>query len=174
EARPHGPYVIGGHCAGGLVALEIARRLLDAGEDVPLVFIVDASAPWQATRLYDGMAPGTPAARPARRRETARVAEPGAEPVSTPDAGSAATDTFGRYRRAIRRYAPMPLDVPLLLLRPERNRDLRPTLGWSALSKRVQVSVIRGDHHTAITRHVDEVARALQTALAVLPARVSA
>ena len=32
--RPHGPYVLGGHCYGGIVALEMARQLRAAGERV--------------------------------------------------------------------------------------------------------------------------------------------
>lgn len=35
--QPHGPYVLGGLCVGGNIALEVARRLRAAGEKVPLV-----------------------------------------------------------------------------------------------------------------------------------------
>jgi amino acid adenylation domain-containing protein len=35
---PHGPYLVGGACVGGNIALEVARRLRHAGEEVPLVF----------------------------------------------------------------------------------------------------------------------------------------
>ena len=44
ELQPHGPYLIGGYCNGGLVAYEVARRLADAGETVePLVLIAAAA-----------------------------------------------------------------------------------------------------------------------------------
>ncbi|HET7199925.1 MAG TPA: AMP-binding protein [Burkholderiales bacterium] len=43
--RPHGPYVLGGHCDGGLIALEMARQLHGAGEHVELVVMVDTHAP---------------------------------------------------------------------------------------------------------------------------------
>lgn len=39
--RPHGPYHLGGYSFGGLVALELARRLLDDGEPVGLLALVD-------------------------------------------------------------------------------------------------------------------------------------
>ncbi|HSP26804.1 MAG TPA: alpha/beta fold hydrolase, partial [Saliniramus sp.] len=41
QAQPRGPYVLGGHSYGGTVAFEAARRLRLAGEDVPLVVLVD-------------------------------------------------------------------------------------------------------------------------------------
>jgi thioesterase domain-containing protein len=41
RAQPHGPYLIGGHSFGGCVAIEVARRLRDAGEDVPLLLLGD-------------------------------------------------------------------------------------------------------------------------------------
>src|SRR5262249_44237654 len=44
SVRPHGPYLLGGFCIGGNIALEVARRLRAAGEDVPLVFPVWSSA----------------------------------------------------------------------------------------------------------------------------------
>src|SRR5262249_60328396 len=43
-ARPHGPYRLGGHCNGGLLAFEVARRLAAEGQTVDAVVIIDASA----------------------------------------------------------------------------------------------------------------------------------
>jgi thioesterase domain-containing protein len=53
--RPHGPYLLGGFCIGGNIALEVARRLRAAGEEVPLVFPVWSSAdePVVASSLED-------------------------------------------------------------------------------------------------------------------------
>lgn len=38
--QPHGPYLLGGFCLGGVVALEMARRLRADGEDVRRVILV--------------------------------------------------------------------------------------------------------------------------------------
>jgi amino acid adenylation domain-containing protein len=35
--HPHGPYLLCGHCIGGNIAIEVARRLRERGEPVPLV-----------------------------------------------------------------------------------------------------------------------------------------
>ena len=45
SARPHGPYVLMGLCVAGIIAYEVARRLRDAGEQVPLVIMADSWRP---------------------------------------------------------------------------------------------------------------------------------
>jgi len=40
EVQPSGPYLLGGHCNGGLIAFEMARRLEAAGERVALLALV--------------------------------------------------------------------------------------------------------------------------------------
>ena len=45
EARPRGPYLLGGWSAGGVIAQEMARLLRDAGGDVPLLVLFDADVP---------------------------------------------------------------------------------------------------------------------------------
>ena len=52
--RPHGPYVLGGHCNGALVAFEMARQLLDQGESVPAVVMIEARAPCGGARTNSG------------------------------------------------------------------------------------------------------------------------
>ncbi len=42
--QPHGPYMLGGECNGGLVAYEIARRLESQGEQVSVLMLLSASA----------------------------------------------------------------------------------------------------------------------------------
>lgn len=43
--RPEGPYFIGGYSFGGIVAYEMARQLLEAGEEVPLIAMLDSATP---------------------------------------------------------------------------------------------------------------------------------
>jgi thioesterase domain-containing protein len=42
--QPSGPYVLGGHCFGGLVAFEMSQQLLRQGESVALLAIMDVPA----------------------------------------------------------------------------------------------------------------------------------
>jgi amino acid adenylation domain-containing protein len=55
EVRPHGPYFLGGYCNGALVALEMARRLVAAQEEVPVVVVIDAAAPGMPTTSSRGL-----------------------------------------------------------------------------------------------------------------------
>lgn len=43
--QPHGPYVLGGYCNGGLNAFAIAQRLIDEGEEVQLLALVSMDPP---------------------------------------------------------------------------------------------------------------------------------
>jgi len=43
SVQPHGPYNLGGHCFGGLVAFEMARRLRAAGDEVGVVALIDTA-----------------------------------------------------------------------------------------------------------------------------------
>jgi amino acid adenylation domain-containing protein len=45
--QPHGPYLIGGECVGGVAAYEIARQLSAAGEKIALLALLDTCCPCQ-------------------------------------------------------------------------------------------------------------------------------
>ena len=58
--RSKGPYYLLGDCVGGVVAIEMARTLLDQGEDVPLLILLDTERPRfhsfflnEVTRLWE-------------------------------------------------------------------------------------------------------------------------
>jgi len=50
--QPHGPYLLAGLCAGGVIAFEMARQLQDAGETVAFVGILDAADVAAAKRPF--------------------------------------------------------------------------------------------------------------------------
>jgi thioesterase domain-containing protein len=45
RVQPRGPYYLGGFCIGGVAALEMARTLKDAGEEVRLLAMLDSHLP---------------------------------------------------------------------------------------------------------------------------------
>ena len=63
-------------------------------------------------------------------------------------------DVFLRYRRAMAGYAPAHYPGRIAVLCSERTHDPRQGLGWSTVSRQVEMHAIPGDHHTSITRHV--------------------
>ncbi|HTS21513.1 MAG TPA: amino acid adenylation domain-containing protein [Casimicrobiaceae bacterium] len=154
RARPHGPYLVGGHCNGALIAVELARLLLAQGEAVPLVLIVDAKAPWRRRQVFESVSLGEPTAR--SRRAPADSDEP---------APGMSKNIFLRYRRAIAVYAPEKLESRLAVFRSQSTKDLRPNLGWSSIGERVETQIIPGDHHSSITRHVVETAARIRASI---------
>jgi pimeloyl-ACP methyl ester carboxylesterase len=115
-ARPHGPYVLGGHCAGGMVALEIARLLASDGEQVSCVVMIDTVAPQPPKLVFPGISIGAEVQRSRKRLATQA-------PVD-----DAPWSAFARYRDAIRRYVPAPYPGRVVVLRPENHPDTR--LDW--------------------------------------------
>ncbi len=50
--QPHGPYLLGGMCAGGIIAFEMALQLQAQGERVALVALLDAADPQAVPRAW--------------------------------------------------------------------------------------------------------------------------
>ncbi len=52
EVQPAGPYLLAGNCIGGLVAFEMAQRLMGEGERVEFLGLLDTAAPSRNLCLY--------------------------------------------------------------------------------------------------------------------------
>ena len=52
KKQPHGPYLLGGLCAGGVIAYEMASQLLRAGESIELVAVLEAATPQAPKRRW--------------------------------------------------------------------------------------------------------------------------
>ena len=50
EIQPHGPYLLGGMCAGGVIAYQMAACFISAAEPVQMVAILDGATPQAAKR----------------------------------------------------------------------------------------------------------------------------
>lgn len=51
SVQPSGPYLLGGYCISGIVAMEMARQLLREGEQVALLALIDTERPTVGRRL---------------------------------------------------------------------------------------------------------------------------
>ncbi len=158
EIRPHGPYVLGGHCYGGVVAYEMARQLAAQGESIPAVVLIDAKLPEGYGDADAGRASfltlNAPAG-PTMLRPRDRV-----------------SDAELRYRRAMDRYEARPYDGLVVVIRPyEQGRvaDARPDLGWGHVARNVEVHDIAGNHTTLLTRHMADLLVVLRDALSRAP-----
>ncbi|MHB8814203.1 MAG: non-ribosomal peptide synthetase [Steroidobacteraceae bacterium] len=52
SVQPHGPYLLGGMCAGGIIAFEMALQLQAKRERVALIALLDAAAPQAALKPW--------------------------------------------------------------------------------------------------------------------------
>jgi thioesterase domain-containing protein len=50
RVQKHGPWYLLGHCFGAIVAYEMAKQLVDMGEEIGRLFVVDAPAPFPEHR----------------------------------------------------------------------------------------------------------------------------
>jgi len=179
EIQPAGPYRLGGHCNGGLIAFEMARRLTAEGERVALLVLIASDATTAAV-----VAPAVPSPTGGRLlryywrrlRETVEVSLPpalvegdsrGARAVA--ERTRAYARRFDAYARVLLAYRPAPYGGPVVLLWPEgqtqRLHADDPTQGWGAVAGAVEVRLVSGDHLSCVTTHVDAVAAELRRRL---------
>jgi non-ribosomal peptide synthetase component F/thioesterase domain-containing protein/acyl carrier protein len=173
EVQPRGPYRLAGHSFGALVAYEIARLLLAAGEEAKVI-VVDQGAPqttpqpesrdWLAhialriRKLY-----GVPL-RDARDVDdfVAAMREAGLlPPGATNDSVRRYVELYEANVVAAHAYDPLqePLDVDVTVIRAEvDDAELhndwatdQQDLGWSGYARRVAVRRSPGTHITMLT-----------------------
>ncbi len=150
--RPHGPYILGGYCFGGIVAFEVAHRLIAARAEVPLVAFFDTPAPGYPRLLGSR--------RVAARFRTAPTTDPGVA--------------------AARLYHPQPIAAHLVQFIAQdqtvRTRLLQdPRLAWRRLTRATfQVCRVPGGHITWLHEpHVRHTAARLTEALASITPAVA-
>ncbi len=162
ERRPRGPYMLGGWCAHGLLAFEVAQQLRAAGEDVALVMMLETANPVLLHRcsalvrlvrraqlkmnllhfeytyirgLSHDRARDYISGR--IRRKFSRVGR-GLRGNTTASPDQLATDEknlLTMVYAAADRYVPKPYDGPITLVRSEKNLfgvPDKPPLGWDA------------------------------------------
>jgi thioesterase domain-containing protein len=174
EIRAHqasGPFHISGYCGGGIVAFEMARQLLAAGETVELVTLLDCPCPalpasppllrrWLQLLVSESLGG-------AWRRGRARLA-------ATVEAASSELRLgwsrwrgvpvpyevreywlIKQFRQATRSYVLRPAPFRLLVLRARDGASLVPdadeALGWTPYAAAVEAHALPGDHYS-ITR----------------------
>jgi thioesterase domain-containing protein len=172
SVQPRGPYLIGGHCNGGLVAFEMARRLRGRGERVDLLFLVGlpianigararllAAFKGRARRIRNGLR-GALGAGNARRL-------PDGVPRSREGLYADYLQAMGSY--IPRRYA----GALTLVVAEDAARQRGPDLVWRTVAPDVRIHVTPGDHLTCITRHAAALGEFLAACLADVQPRAS-
>jgi thioesterase domain-containing protein len=161
--QPEGPYALGGHCNGALVAFEIAQRLQAAGQKVDLLVML---APPRRTRVSFASVMNV------GFRQFMRVLFPllANRFVERRLPNLRRIALLWVYDAACQTYFPRPYAGPVAVLPSEKEiREASdPSLGWKDVANGVDVHVMPGWHSTAITQHADRVAAVIATGLQTL------
>jgi thioesterase domain-containing protein/acyl carrier protein len=182
-AAPAGPYLLVGECVGGILALEIARRLREQGQRVALLALLDTPFPTRWRRLLHALrwlrAPwGDNLWRRLRHhRQALRALDRAGRRAYAAEKARAAARALAPRRRAAYRLlreqrasyvgqllsaTPAPFDGPIHLVESEEGRRQDLAAAWSRVSPRIAVARVPGDHATYIRDHVDRVASILR------------
>ena len=187
--QPRGPYILLGHSFGGLVALEIARLLTEAGQRVEVVGLLDTYLPRtaaaQAQLAFEKMAERPSASTPLRRvrealQEQGRRILPDGLPALQawsrqararlagviPFAGQRQFDAFFDHERlTLRRHEVLPYGGRAFLVRANENPD--GTQDWNRLLTGSHEFFKITSEHSSLLRepHATELAGLVQSEL---------
>ena len=168
-AYPSGPYILAGHCFGGVIAFEAARRLRAEGHAVRLVLLLDSPTPgypkvlrrWKryAPAAWDLLRSAGP--RKLLRESSRHFRKLVQKRRNTQSAGP-----------PLHSYSPEPIDVPVVqVLSQDTQASTRVLedgrLGWRDFSRAgFRVVPAPGDHDSfLLPPHVDEAVRGVQAVL---------
>ena len=159
--QPHGPYLLLGECIGGKLAYEMARVLVQVGERVAMLTLLDT--PMQPSRS-DGKALWQ------RWQDRARALWQGvaARRAATTDADSLESRTYlaqRRYLELLTRFRPdMAYPHPATAIFTHEYAPHQPA--WSALMAGLAVTVVAGQHNDYLRVSGEEVAKELRARIA--------
>ncbi len=176
--QPTGPYLLAGWSMGGMVALEIAQRLRTAGEDVPIVILMDTHMTLD-NRILDEIDDGSVMQAIAPRlgipmRDLNRVPPDRRWDYISRKAqeshGSEAetiyrlAETCKAHLVASSQHVPRPYSGRAILLHVDKRRRLNSR--WSTVCPDLHVETIPGNHYSMLSEpHVDVLAKRIMSFL---------
>lgn len=190
EVQPSGPYTLLGDCGGGLIALEMGRRLIAAGEKVSLVLVdTDPSPPkpgiyrWVRHRIHRSgntlRALRTRAAHHwratagmswsergaylfVRSRSAARLVREQYQNTYHPERDVSRRIAAAReaYKQLILKFRPRPYPGPVTVLLSEDYLPLADAWRRSA-QHGLRIVPLSGDHHSSHRLHAEQAARCI-------------
>jgi amino acid adenylation domain-containing protein len=176
--QPTGPYLLGGHCVGGIAALEVARLLLREGEEVGLMVLLDTERPTRirtfltdlhfirrrvlhiATVLSKIIRPGDGTRGQMIRDLTRRKLKiaPSTESLEEGRFYQAKV----RYRRLLYSHTSEKYPGRITLLINEKQARYDKNFGWTGIARDgLEVHPLPGDHTTILTQYGKEAARVI-------------
>ncbi|SMF56822.1 Acyl transferase domain-containing protein [Alteromonadaceae bacterium Bs31] len=186
KIQPHGPYILAGECVGGIVTYELARQLLEAGEEVQCIILMDTPYPNNKFRLLET---GKVKLRRLKKRLVNLLKTLASGKVKS--FVSELRTTINRvfifcfpinkklfylrnalygsqiYLNLLLRYKPRPISKKLHLLINEEWSKEHPSLGWHQLQGiDIDIKAVPGDHKTRLTTHGKELGQLINRLVA--------
>jgi thioesterase domain-containing protein len=197
--HPTGPIRLAGYSAAGFVAYEAARQLRRAGRDVLDVVIIGMGARSVGFRtldaavrrlrlprvvrdavLHGAMSAVNVFARLMRAnvRDIRAAASRLVHALRKQPAASGVRESieqaqaYIRYVNAHKFHIPRPYDGRVTVLWPlEQPDEIGDTRNWSRIAPLAQIAYVAGTHHVAVSRHLHQIAAAMQGAFREQPER---
>ena len=188
RVQPEGPYQLGGWSLGGVVALEMAQQLLDEGQAVGLLALLDTTVPMGPANqngaagvdlsgreygldltLEDLGRLGPDEQLPYLWEHVRKLGlvESGTPAALVQQILGALKRLFHAHVRLASDYRVRPYPGQITLFRPSEAPFLVPTTddrGWGKLADAVEVHFVPGQHHSMVKEpHVRVLARKLRS-----------
>ncbi len=163
--QPRGPYFLAGYSLGGLVALEVAQRLLTCGEKIGLLAMLDS----YPDRRHFTLGQQAQFAWQLSKRCITTLGRP--KPLhSVKPLGSVARAmplVREKQYQALRAYRPRFYDGQIKFVRPEISTFFpeNPLAIWAHLTRAFELETVPGDHLQMLTTQVIPVASKISTYL---------
>jgi amino acid adenylation domain-containing protein len=179
--RPEGPYLLGGDCVGGIVALEMARELLRQGQEVGLLVMLDTERPTPVRALFanlriafrraqhvaaviEEIIQGKHRSRAQLIRDLVDRKRKTAQPKTLTDEIALDSLYHSRldYRRMIYRHKVKKYPGQVTLIVNEEDYKIDKKLGWNGVATGgLEIHATPGAHLTRFTLHGREFAKTL-------------
>jgi len=185
--QPKGPYMLGGHCVGGVVALEMARQLKEEGEEVGLLALIDTECPsWiraflanarlgfrRGVHMLATISKIVRGENGSRSRAVGKLIQRKMRKEKVRDseasADTAVIDSYESivgYRRLAYDHTLKPYPGKITLFINEKQHAIDENLGWKWFaSDGLTIKKVPGDHHTMLTDYGKEFGDTLSACL---------
>ncbi len=177
--QPKGPYLLGGHCVGGIVALEMAQQLTKQGEEVKLLALLDTERPTGMRAFLANVRLGW--------QRAGHIADVLSQIVHSRERSKLIAEVVGRkfktnrpqpaehslrdrlyalrigYRRLMYQYSARPYSGRITLIVNEEQYRFDRDMGWKGVARGgLNAYPLPGDHHTLLVEYGKEFAQVLR------------
>jgi thioesterase domain-containing protein/acyl carrier protein len=182
--RPHGPYLLGGDCVGGIIALEMARMLISQGEKVALLAMFDSERPTlvrdfaadlriayrRSKRICQKIGLLLTWGNPLKKQLVHDIFRRKGIPLQSQNRAETFDERIYRlrvdYRRMIYCYRVRKYPGKITMIVNETQYRVDKTMGWTGIPAAFEVHVTPGDHWTRYVKYGREIAAVVTECIA--------